>query len=288
MRIRRYLLAKGVDIKLGTIDGWLYFGKKPFKTKILNQISETSKNLTKEKAYVLGVLCGDGYISRGYRVGLEACDKEFVEYFQQCLERTYVLKTSRSERIRVKKPHYIVYLVAKLVVEDLEKYCSFGSRDWQIPKEIIVSNMELKSAFIQGFCDSEASVRYRKGSCEISIYSKNKQGLRKLRQLLGTFGINSKIILSPTRTDYLSIMDYRSLNNYHKHIGFVIKRKSNRLKKGLDSYKRKGIRRYSDKFKIKAMKLLKSGLSHREVSKVLETSHTNIYDWEKQISLGDA
>ena len=86
--LRRYLLRRGIDIKQRTIESWLYDGKKPFKTQIISQIPKSSKKLTKEKAYILGVLCGDGYISTGYRLGLEACDKEFVDCFQKCLGET--------------------------------------------------------------------------------------------------------------------------------------------------------------------------------------------------------
>ena len=105
-RILDYIITKGFCTSLGSIEGWIYGGKKPFSIKNVNQIKESSKNLTSEKAYILGTLCGDGYISTGYRLGLKVADKDFAEYFKGCLERIYGAPCSISERI-IKKMRYV-------------------------------------------------------------------------------------------------------------------------------------------------------------------------------------
>jgi len=50
----------------------------------------------------------------------------------------------------------------------------------------------------------------------------------------------------------------------------------------LETYKRKGLRRYSEKYKLLAIELLKQGVKHRQIARLLGTNHTNIYDWEKK------
>ena len=49
----------------------------------------------------------------------------------------------------------------------------------------------------------------------------------------------------------------------------------------LSTYKRKGLRRYSEEYKVMAMQILKQGLKHGQITKLIGTSYCNIYDWEK-------
>lgn len=291
-RISKYLLNKGISIKKGAIDGWLYRGKKPYQEVLIKHILESSKELTKEKAYILGVLCGDGYISTDYRIGLEVCDREFADYFQNCLEIVYGLKCSTGIRKRKcnsftnnPKDQYIVSLCSKLVIEDLQKYMkSFKSKDWIVPEQIKNTTKEIISEFIKGIADSEAHVRLRKGQSEITITSINYQALKDLQELLKEiYGIKSYPRRRKSIIFDLRISNYDSLFKYYNEIGFIIKRKQDNLERMFETYKRKGINRYSEEFKIKAMNLLKDGMKHRQIAKLLGTSHTNIYDWEKKI-----
>ena len=186
--IHKKLVEIGRTVQVGTIDGWLYRNKEPFAVKIIKQISSKSNDLTQEKAYAIGTICGDGYISTEYRVGLSVCDKEFANYFKYCLEKTYGVTCSSTERMRNKtnmsnspRKQYVVSLVSKLIVEDLQTYIkSFKTKDWRVPKQILDSTEEIQAAFIMGFADSEGSVRFRKGNGEITIHSTNKEGLREV------------------------------------------------------------------------------------------------------------
>ncbi|MCK4589200.1 MAG: hypothetical protein KAT77_02070 [Nanoarchaeota archaeon] len=289
-KIKRYLNNFGIDIVDGTIKGWIYRNKKPFVLKIIKQISKNSKKLTQEKAYILGTLCGDGYVSTDYRIGLSVCDKEFADYFQHCLEKIYGIKCSRTVR-KIKytpfcenpKPQYIVSLVSKLVVKDLQRYSeSFKTKEWKVPIQIRESPKEIQAGFIKGLADSEGSARYRKGHSEVSICSGNVFSLKIIKNLLrDTFDITSYFGDNGNGVSVIGIGNYISLEKFYNEIGFIIKRKQDNLRKSLLSYKRKGIRRYSENFKFQAMDLLNQGFKHREIAKLLETSHSNIYDWEK-------
>ena len=290
-RISNYLRQIDIEISKGTVQGLVYKKKEPFVKKIMTQLPKESSKLTKEKAYVLGALCGDGYISTGYRIGLSVCDKEFAEYFKNCLIKVYHVNSSLSIRKRnytnystQPKIQYIVSCISKLVVKDLERYSkSFKSRDWKLPIQIKNSSLEFKAAFLRGFVDSEAHVRYRKGQSEINICSGNLEGLKQIRKLL-FFNFDIKTYLGNNGSDIpvIVVTKYNSLLRFYKNIGFVIIRKQKSLEKALNSYKRKGIRRYPESFKIKAMNLLKKGYKHRQIAKILNTNHTNIYDWEKK------
>lgn len=131
---------------------------------IINKISKSSNLLTKEKAYILGVLCGDGYIrihksGHGFLVGLNVCDEDFADEFVKCLKKVYNLSPSKKLRksratnfCKNPQSQFVINLTSKLVVEDLLRYTdrSFKTKEWEISKQILESNLEIKSAFFKG------------------------------------------------------------------------------------------------------------------------------------------
>jgi len=290
IRIHQYLQKRGIIISAGSIDGWLYCNKKPFQLKIIKQIPQESKELTPEKAYILGTLCGDGYISTGYRIGLGVSDKDFADYFQCCLEKVYGVKCFTRIRImkpnkfcKNPKPRYVVSQVSKLIVKDLNKYsASFKSKEWRAPRQIMEAPKEIQSCFIRGFADSEGSVRARKRNTEFTLCSGNPDGLRDIESMLNNmFGIKATFSKRENEVSRLTTSDYVSLLKFKEDINFTIRRKRFILEKGLTNYKRKGLRKYSLEFKLKAMNLLKQGMKHKEIAQLLGTNRTSIYNWEK-------
>ncbi|MFH1682568.1 MAG: LAGLIDADG family homing endonuclease [Candidatus Woesearchaeota archaeon] len=289
-KICQELLKYGYPTKPGAVIGWIRYNKKPFNHRLITQIPESSKELTLEKAYIMGTLCGDGYISTGYRLGLDVCDEDFADYFQCCLETVYNIKCSKTVRKRksfsftpTPKPQYCIMLVSKLVVLDLNQYTpSFKTFEWAVPEEIKMASPEIQAMFIKGFADSEGSVKNRHRNREIVLTSGNSRGIKAIQKLLlDTFKINAYLVKRNDTVFLLYISDYKSLDLFQKNIGFIIKRKQEKLEAGLKRYKRKGIRKYSPGIKHLALDMLRHGMNHQEIGKLLNTSYANIHDWEK-------
>ena len=262
--------------------------KKPHHN--LTQIPTSSSKLTKEKAYILGTLCGDGYLSTGYRIGLNVCDKEFAQYFRYCLWKVYSVRPSIVLRKRAAsnftnnpKPQYGVMSVAKLVVLDLLRYSkSFKTFKWTVPEQIKEAPREIQAMFIKGFADSEGSVKNRHRNREIILCSGNRESLNEIGLILDkTFKIKSSLRRLKNNVYVLNTGDYKSLKIFYDDIGFVIKRKQDKLRAGLARYKRKGIRKYSLGFKQLALDMLDKGYNYQEIGKILNTSYANVHDWEK-------
>lgn len=289
-RIQRKLMEQGINIKQGAIIGWIRGNKRPFLDHLLTPIPESSKELSVEKAYILGVLCGDGYISTGYRIGLAVCDKEFADYFRYCLEQVYSVKPSFTIKqppsnnfCLTPKPQHNIMLVSKLVATDLVKYHpSYKTFEWTVPEQIIAASKDIQASFIRGFADSEGSVKNRHRNREIILCSGNIQGLDDIRKmLLETFGINSYYNRRKNSVFVIAIGDYRSLDIFRNEIGFIIRSKQEKLEAGLAYYKRKGLRKYSLETKQRALEMLQEGKTYVEIGKLLGTSYANIHDWEK-------
>lgn len=250
-QIHSLLLKKGINIKYNTMYDWIHYNKKPFQEKILSKIPVESKLLTKEKAYVLGVLCGDGYIrihkSGQFLVGLNVCDEDFADEFRRCLQVVYRLNPSKNLRkvrftnyTNTPKPSYYINLTSKLVVMDLLRYAkSFKTKDWKVPKEIINSDLEIKSAFIRGIFDSEGSITLKKPSgAYLTVCSGNVKSLLKVRKILkNDFDIN--LVTYYSEKDFLRIKSggYDNIKNFSDKIGFTIQRKKRVLERALSNFK---------------------------------------------------
>ena len=288
-----FLSKKGKNISYGAISDWIYTNKRPFQDKVLSKILPQSNILTIEKSYILGVLCGDGYLrinkSTGhYLVGLDVCDEDFADKFRECLVNVYGLIPSKNKRIikstnlcENPKPRYVINLTSKLVVEDLLKYSkSFKTKEWTVPEEIFKSNLEIKSAFLRGLFDSEGSASLKKPrGLYLSLCSWNKEPLLKIKEILkNDFDINL-ISVDEGAVMRLKSSGYRNAKNFFDKINFTIKRKQDKLEKGLSSYTRKGIKRYSLEFKRKTLKLLEKYQDPVFVADLLGIPGSNVYDW---------
>lgn len=294
-KISSFLSHNGVYLKKSAINHWIYEKGKPFTEVIRHKIPDSSKVLTKEKAYVLGVLCGDGYIriqqsSHSYLVGLDVCDEDFADEFIRCFNKTYFISPNKKIRRRqttsfIKNPklQYIVNVTSKLVVEDLLQYSNFKTKTWIIPDQIKTADLEIKGLFLRGLYDSEGSIRLRKkGHTELSIFSVNEKSLLDVKNVLEKDFEIFTTLRHSRNVARLVTERFKSIKNFSDYIGFTIQRKQNILKYALSTYKRKGLRSYNKEFKLKVLRLLSDGYSAYKIGKILDFPYTNVYDFVKQ------
>ena len=252
IQIYCYLSEIGMGIKYNTLYDWINYNKKPFQEKIISKIPEESKLLTKEKAYILGVLCGDGYIrihksGTGFLVGLDVCDEDFADEFRRCLYQVYQLFPSKKIRTPKftnftsnPKPRYCINLTSKLVVFDLLRYSkSFKTKEWTVPDEIVSSNLDIKSAFLRGLFDSEGAISLRKSSgAYLSVCSGKVDSLLIVKEILkNDFDIDLKALYPQKDFIRLKSARYKHIKNFSDKIGFAIKRKNDTLKIAVSNFK---------------------------------------------------
>ncbi len=231
------------------------------------------ENLTSEKAYIIGVLCGDGYLPRG-RVRLSNVkDIDFIDYFKEQIEQQYGLNV---HIYRCKDHYFELVLSSILVYNDLIRYDQtkegYKTKTWKIPLQIIESNKEsIKIAFLRGFIDSEASISHN----QLMIYSSNKEGLEQLQLLLKQVGVIS--YLYPYKLRILSISSKHYLTLFSEKIGFRIKRKKTTLLKLINRLKHVSIR---DGTYEKALELRKRYcFTIPQIAKILNIKQRTIKGW---------
>lgn len=208
------------------------------------------KKLTPERAYIFGVMCGDGCVFSGivrkkqweylnYAVNLAVKDRDFINEFVRCIKLVYGISPSICLRQRSQKnPRWsdiwVVHITRKEIYQDLVYY-QFGTHKWNVPYEIKNSNDEIIiGAFLRGFYDSEGSVLKGKRSFGIHISSSNLNGLQEVKELLRKLNIeSSKISIDKRHKNnvfHFPISKKASIIIFLNKIGFSIKRKENKIK----------------------------------------------------------
>lgn len=204
--------------------------------KIIDKkLKESSKKLTKELAYVLGVIYGDGSAGKG-QIRLGTKDKDFVEFFIYNAE-----KWSRKEPgvwgfVKNNKPYFESYLYFKDAEEFINKIIN---GKYEIP-EIIKKCKEriIIINFIKGFSDSEGSIYVSKENyTTLKLANQNTIVLSQIKDLMVkklNFNENKlKVVFNNKAKNggvYVLRMCYKDqIKLFYETIGFTIKRKQIKL-----------------------------------------------------------
>jgi len=144
---------------------------------------------SKDLAYILGVLLGDGWVSKkkgigrysgNYLIGLGVTSKEFAQNFREKLRKIglnpFIYKRELNKQNPRWKDQYIVEGTSK------EFYLWYKKLSLIDLKEIIGG---FETDFIQGFYESEGSLGYRtKNNWRLNIYNSNKVIIDLVRRLM--------------------------------------------------------------------------------------------------------
>lgn len=233
-------IAKKYKVSTIIVINWLRYYKIPTRTHLESMNTELIKeelrekklrrptkdfsNLSPEKAYVMGVLCGDGHI-RPKTIRFEIrTDEEFAKEFSDCLKKVYGLYFPYKYYER--RNSFVLYASCEIVCNDLLRYGSYGTFDWRVPKEVKESKDEkIISSFLRGIFDSEGSTN----KSSITMASVNKNGIEDIRELLKKIGIESKIGICNRRYSILWIFRKQRFKIFREKVGFTIKRKKDKL-----------------------------------------------------------
>ena len=235
----------GLRISKSLISEWLRGVHNPYNGRRIPSVELLRPS--EELAYAIGVVLGDGYVSKkrrvikGYnhvRIGLEARDREFVEEFGRCLTKVLGSRQIRP-RYRDDVGKHVVEVESKTLYELLRKPV-----DLDRLRKYIEHCGRCMAAFLRGFADSEGCVDksgyiiISNTDYELLIYVKEflkrlrieSTGLRPIR-LKGKTFYNPKIMKRYThnRDCYYIRIRLGSNMDFHENIGFTIRRKQRRL-----------------------------------------------------------
>ncbi len=198
--------------------------KDELKNQKLKRPTKDFSKLSPEKAYILGVLCGDAWINKT-SIKLEIRkDEDFIAKFSDCFNKIYGFKY--DYHYYPKRNSYVLSVSSQIICTDLLKFGNFGTFVWRVPIDILeTDNILLKSNFLTGFYDSEGSVaKY----C-ITVSSANRLGLEGVSSLLINLGINNKVKKTKRGYYLITITGRERIKTFKEKIGFTIKRKMDKI-----------------------------------------------------------
>ena len=149
---------------------------------------------SKEKAYWLGFMAADGYITsqakhktQRFGITLSIKDKEHLEHFKKCLNSTYDIKeyegrednynpNSRFCRLLMTSQKSVDYLKRLGIVENKTMILKFPTED-QVPEKYIYD-------YIRGYMDGDGSIAFSNNNCTIG-FTGQKDFLLKIQEKLG-------------------------------------------------------------------------------------------------------
>lgn len=233
-------IAKRYNVSTVTVINWLNKHKIPVRThlesmntpilkeelreKRLKKPSKRFSALSPEKAYILGVLCGDGHINKkAIRFEIRK-DEEFIKKFSKCFKEVYGLKFNYN--YYKKRNSFVLYVSPEIICKDLLGYGKFGCFEWKIPKKIKESDdTNIICNFLRGIYDSEGCVT----KSSIIMSSSNEKGIKGVKFLLKRLGIKSKIGITKKGHYILWIFRKERFKIFRDKIGLTIKRKQDKL-----------------------------------------------------------
>lgn len=156
---------------------------------------------SKELAWFLGSLAGDGYVSpfpnkwRIYRIRLFVTSKDFAENFGKIGKKLFgidyfinIYKTGSNKKW---KPRYACSFISKRAVEFLGDWKEYAWFKTLIERFYwILKNDSYTASFLSAYFDSDGTVIATPKRCRILIASRNEEVKKMIIKLLKILGIN--------------------------------------------------------------------------------------------------
>ncbi len=203
--------------------------------KFNTNIYGSSKEISSEQAYIMGLLTGDGNLSHSSRIGFTTVDKELALSFGSYMQSNY-----SESKLGIGSDgitHTISSWKAKKDFYDMGMSYLL-SYDKAIPPQVLQAPKDTQVAFLQGLFDSDGYFeRYSAGYGTVSKkMSEEVMSILLNMGILATRRIKNKIDKIHKRPVYEIIISGTSLPKFAKEIGFRLKRKQDLLLKYLETH----------------------------------------------------
>lgn len=212
-QINYYLLYKG------------NLRKKTPKYKIKNDIFKVIDN--EEKAYWLGFLYADGYVSKNKNhLELTIKDLDHLEKFKKFLKTDVDIKEKITKLNGKVFTNYRLTISSKEICLDLNRLgcCSNKSLTLTSPKNV---PDKLSRHFIRGYFDGDGSVGIYKSKKNKLCYSLSILGtpsiLNYIRKQSSTYGGLNRRKISSTKKNKAFVINYGSIKSFTQFKNFIYK-----------------------------------------------------------------
>lgn len=262
------IVRKATENRLKSKKFWE--GRKIAIEKISKKLPEDAKRPSRELAYIIGTIWGDGLLEKTY-VRLKVKDYDFAQTFADTLLKWsgYTASITKNQ-----EGLCVVRFYSTLACKFLSKIRFSDIKKW---------NQEERTMFLRGMYDSEGCVA--KKGC-IIFFNSNIKIINLVSSLLSELNIDHSITSSKPSKGKIGkwefvrekayrifITNYENKNRFYRLIGFSIKRKQDRLKY-LEELPQNGF--VTDDIISKMFELRKQGLPYRKIASELNLGYGTI------------
>ena len=262
-------------------------GLEIYKLKY-NPIKKSAYKVSKEFAYILGVIYGDGSVSliegshgSSGNIGLAVKDKDFALNFRYNLEKWSGLKS--KYRLHYEKFNGLIIKFHKITLSSVDACRIINNFNLN---KTLKWKKEFQFEFLKGLFDSDGGILgmnlyNRKHAKRWLHFSNNNLILIKLvrnvfDRMKIKYSVNRRIKsgFGSKKWQYqVQVYNLKDIFKYYKNIGFGIKRKQDKLKEVIRSYN------YYSLEKFNKAKELHQNMGFRKVAKELNLNPGIIYGW---------
>lgn len=219
-------------------NGVKLINKKAFVRKHNVNDDYFNKIDTEEKAYWLGFIASDGYITNNrVGIGLSIIDKEHLEKFKKCINSDTDIRIISANGNTVKHDSCDLRFTSQKMVKDLKKYTIVENKTFVLDLNILFKYIpyELIHHVLRGYFDGDGTISQNKITKQpiFSIIATEKNIL-VIKELLN---IKNKIIKEKRRKDSFYIQEqsrenFKNLYNYlYKNSSIFLDRKKEKFEK---------------------------------------------------------
>jgi DNA replicative helicase MCM subunit Mcm2 (Cdc46/Mcm family) len=234
-------------------------GMLPDKMRLMQyngHVITLSKNLTEDLLYLMGLIAGDGSVSKtdygGFSIKLHSASAELLESFRSICKVQFDLNPHYCKHPE-KIPYYNIN--SKIIGNIFLKFgIPYGEKSHRlkIAEELSKLPNKLIRPYLQGIFDTDgSSIKRKRGASYVDLTSSSKEFITGIQILLLRFGILSKmrkrgksvsfIRGRKVSSDVKYVLEIKSLDNLKKfkeNIGFRLGRKSKNLENIVNSIKK--------------------------------------------------
>ena len=205
------------------------------KTKLdfdLTEFSKVKRNcqdlnypgeLTKDFAYYMGLIIGDGCITRDNKVMFTTIDDELL-FFMENFYKTVIGKEKGSAKSGIDYSFYSIYYREYLRQLGFDLV---NSHYKEIPQCVLDSTKENVAEFMRGLFDTDGTVDER----VVSYTTVSEKLSKQIQLVLLNFGIVSRRVYKKTEKfyHYTLYISGENVDLFNQHIGFGLTRKQEKL-----------------------------------------------------------
>ncbi len=197
--------------------------------------------LNPDLSFIMGAIIAEGYISinkkkRTYKIGFCNTNKEFINEFRSRFKKAfpgYPISESKRGPLGYGKRDCIYFEICSLYIVDFLKNLGLGtlpSCQKRVPQIMYHASKKSMGEFLKGYFEGDGSIYISARSPVIDCTSSSRSLLKEIQVILLRFGITSTFWYDRKKKAYkLFIRGFENLNRFKEGIGFLTRRKINRL-----------------------------------------------------------